>query len=60
MLQMLEEFIGITDETLPQILPPFREIDEQIDFIPGDSLPNLSHYRLSPREATHYLAEPGR
>lgn len=47
--QMLVEFPDVISQN-QGLLPPSREVDHRIDLVPKAALPNLPHYRLSPKE----------
>ncbi|XP_026416326.1 uncharacterized protein LOC113311741 [Papaver somniferum] len=47
---LLSKYHALFPEELPVSLPPFRDVQHCIDLIPGSSLPNQAHYRLSPTE----------
>ena len=47
---ILEEFVDVVPKEIPHGLPPMRDIQHQIDLVPGSVLPNKSAYRMSPKE----------
>jgi hypothetical protein len=48
--ELLENFVDIVVDELPNSFPPIRSIIHHIDLIPGASLPNKEMYRLTPQE----------
>ena len=48
--RLLEDLSDVAPEELPDQLPLLRHIQHQIDLVPGSNLPNLPHYKMSPKE----------
>ena len=48
---LLKEFKGVVNDELSKGLAPMRGIQHHIDLILGDSLLNLSHYRINSKES---------
>ncbi|GKV08452.1 hypothetical protein SLEP1_g20076 [Rubroshorea leprosula] len=47
---LLEEFSDVVLDEIPPRLPPMRDIQHAIDFIPGSVIPNKPAYRMNPQE----------
>jgi hypothetical protein len=48
--ELLDNFVDIVVDELPNSLPPISSINHHIILIPGEILPNKETYRLTPRE----------
>ena len=48
--ELVEEFANVFPVELPDELPPFCDIQHQINLLPESSLPNQPYYRMSPKE----------
>ena len=51
-VKLLSDFSNVAPEDLLHGLPPMRDIQHAIDFIPSSQLPNLPAYRMNPSEST--------
>ena len=47
---IMAEFVDVVPEEIPHGLPPMRDIQHQIDLVPGSVLPNKPAHRMSPKE----------
>lgn len=47
---LLNEYANIWPDDLSDQLPPMKDVQHKIDFIPGSSIPHLPHYKMSPKE----------
>ena len=47
---LLDDYVDIIVDELPNALPPVRSISHHIELIPGSSLPNKETHRLTPQE----------
>jgi hypothetical protein len=49
-VSLLQEYEDVFPNDVPSGLPPIREIEHQIDFVPGATIPNRPAYRSNPEE----------
>jgi len=49
-ISLLQQFTHLFPEEIPTGLPPKRDIQHQIDLIPGAVLPNKPAYRMTPKD----------
>ena len=55
----MQEFEDVFPEEIPNGLPPIREIEHQIDFVPGATIPNRPAYRSNPEETKELQKQVG-
>ena len=59
LLDVLQEFSDVFPDENPKGLPLVRDIEHQIDFVPGASLPNRPAYRTNPVETKELQKQIG-
>lgn len=47
---VFDKFKDVVTEEIPPGLPPMRDIQHHIDFVPGAVIPNKAAYRMNPKE----------
>ena len=47
---VLKKYGDVMPDQLSKILPPWREIDHQIELVPEAKLPAIARYRMAPFE----------
>ncbi|GKA54703.1 putative CCCH-type zinc finger family protein [Tanacetum coccineum] len=47
---ILDDFTDVVPDKLPPGLPPMRDIQHRIDFVPGAVIPHKAAYRMNPKE----------
>ncbi|MEI4878489.1 hypothetical protein, partial [Klebsiella pneumoniae] len=50
-VDLLQDYEDVFPDDLPQVLPPLRGIEHQIDFVSGVVTPNRPAYRSNPCHA---------
>jgi len=56
---LLQEFEDVFPDDIPCGLPPIRDIEHQIDFVPRASIPNRPVYRSNPEETKEFQRQVG-
>ena len=49
-MEILDKFLDVFQDELPDQLSPLRDIQHAIDLVPRSTLSNLPHYQINPTE----------